>query len=36
LVRKIKQGFVPCKDDKPKDAKISPFQAGWDCSLSAN
>jgi len=31
----MKQGFVPCKDDKPKDAEIAPFQAGSGYSLSA-
>ena len=31
----MQQGSAPCKDDKPKDAEISPFQAGSDCSLSA-
>lgn len=35
MVRKMKQGFVPCKDDKPKDAEISTFEAGLDYSLSA-
>jgi hypothetical protein len=31
----MKQGFVPCKDDKPEDTEISPFEAGSDYSLSA-
>ena len=35
LVRRMQQGFVPCKDDKPKSAEIPPFQAGSDYSLSA-
>ena len=32
----MQQGFVPCKNDKPKNAEISPFKAGSDYSLSAN
>ena len=36
LVRRMQQGFVPCKNDKPKNAEISPFKAGSDYSLSAN
>jgi len=28
--------FVPCKDDKPKNAEIPPFKAGSDYSLSAS
>jgi len=32
----MQQGFVPCKNDKPKNAEISPFQAGSDYSLSAS
>ena len=31
----MQQGFVPCKDAKPKDAKIPPFQAGSDYFISA-
>ncbi len=31
----MQQGFVPCKDDKPKNAEISPFQAGSDYFVSA-
>ena len=31
----MKQGFVPCKDDKPKYTEIILFQAGSDYSLSA-
>jgi len=31
----MQQGFVPCKDAKPKSTEISPFQAGSDYSLSA-
>ena len=27
--------LTPCKDDKPKDAEIMPFQAGSGYSLSA-
>ncbi len=27
--------LTPCKDDKPKDTKITLFQAGSDYSLSA-
>ena len=34
-MRKMQQGSAPCKDDKPKDAEILPFQAGSDYSLSA-
>ncbi len=30
----MKQGLSPCEDDKPKDAEISPFEAGSDYSLS--
>ena len=26
--------LLPCKDDKPKDAEIAPFQAGLDYLLS--
>ena len=36
LVRRMQQGFVPCKDDKPKDAEIPPLQAGSDYFVSAN
>ena len=32
---KMQQGSARSKDDKPKDAKILPFQAGSDYSLSA-
>ena len=32
----MKQGFVPCKDDKPKYTEIILFQAGSDYSLSAS
>jgi len=35
LVRKMQQGFVPCKDDKPKYTEITPFKAGSDCSFPA-
>ena len=35
-MRRMQQGFVPCKDDKPKNAEISPFQAGSDYFVSAN
>ena len=31
----MNQGFVPCKDDKPKYTEIILFQAGSDYSLSA-
>ena len=31
----MQQGSARSIDDKPKDAEISPFQAGSDCSLSA-
>ena len=34
-MRRMQQGFVPCKDDKPKNAETSPLQAGSDYSLSA-
>jgi len=34
-VRRMQQGFVPCKNGKPKNAEISPFKAGSDYSLSA-
>ena len=34
-MRRMQQGFVPCKNDKPKNAEISPFKAGSDYSLSA-
>ena len=34
-MRRMQQGFVPCKDAKPKDAKIPPFQAGSDYFISA-
>ncbi|MBR2500056.1 MAG: hypothetical protein IKB60_03140 [Clostridia bacterium] len=33
-MQKMKQGLVPCEDDKPKDAEISTFQAGSNYSLS--
>ena len=33
--REMQQGSARSIDDKPKDAKILPFQAGSDCSLSA-
>ncbi len=33
--REMQQGSARSIDDKPKDAEISPFQAGSDCSLSA-
>ena len=34
LVQRMKQGFPPCKDDKPKDAEIKSFQAGSDLLAS--
>ncbi len=34
--REMQQGSARSIDDKPKDAKILPFQASLDCSLSAN
>ena len=33
--REMQQGSARSIDDKPKDAKILPFQASLDCSLSA-
>ena len=34
LVRRMQQGFVPCKDNKPKHVEIPPFQAGSDYFIS--
>ena len=29
LVQRRQQGFVPCNDDKAKDAKIAQYQTPW-------
>ena len=35
-MRRTKEGFVPSKDDKPKDAENSPFEASSVLGVKAN